>query len=247
MSHSLQIQNLYAGVGEKKILQGLNLKINTNEIHVIMGPNGAGKSTLSNCIIGNPKYQILSGDILFDDQNINNLKVDERARLGLFLSFQQPMAIKGVKNCDFVRQAMQACEKKCSLMNFFSQYDTACEELFIPKNFAERYLNIGFSGGEMKKNEILQMKMLKPKFAILDEIDSGLDVDACKVIGKNVSEMINENFGCLIITHQAKILDYIKTDFIHILIDGKIVKTGNVDLVKKIEDQGFEWIKNEVL
>ena len=132
-------------------------------------------------------------------------------------------------------------------MNFFSQYDTACEELFIPKNFAERYLNIGFSGGEMKKNEILQMKMLKPKFAILDEIDSGLDVDACKVIGKNVSEMINENFGCLIITHQAKILDYIKTDFIHILIDGKIVKTGNVDLVKKIEEQGFEWIKNEVL
>lgn len=247
MSHSLQIQNLHAGIGEREILQGINLKINTNEIHVIMGPNGAGKSTLSNCIIGNPKYKILSGDILFDNQNINTLKVDERARLGLFLSFQQPMAIKGVKNSDFVRQAMQACEKKCSLMNFFSQYDNACEELSIPKNFAERYVNIGFSGGEMKKNEILQMKMLKPKFAILDEIDSGLDVDACKVIGKNISEMVNENFGCLIITHQAKILDYIKTDFVHVLIDGKIVKTGNVDLVKKIEEQGFEWIKNEVL
>ncbi len=247
MSHSLHIQNLVAGVGEKKILQGIDLKINTNEIHVVMGPNGAGKSTLSNCIIGNPKYQILGGDIFFDDQNINNLKVDERARLGLFLSFQQPMSIKGVKNSDFVRQAMQACEKKCSLMNFFSQYENACEDLSIPKNFAERYLNVGFSGGEMKKNEILQMKMLKPKFAILDEIDSGLDVDACKIIGKNISEMVNENFGCLIITHQAKILEHIKINFVHVLIDGKIVKTGDINLVKKIEEQGFEWIKNEVL
>jgi len=247
MSHSLHIQNLVAGIGEKKILQGINLKINTDEIHVIMGPNGAGKSTLSNCIIGNPKYKIFEGNIFFDDQNINDLKVDERARLGLFLSFQQPMAIKGVKNSDFIRQAMQACGQKCSLMNFFSQYDKACEDLNIPTDFAERYLNIGFSGGEMKKNEILQMKMLKPKFAILDEIDSGLDVDACKVIGKNISDMVNENFGCLIITHQAKILDHIKTDFVHVIINGKIVKTGDVSLVKKIEEEGFEWIKNEVL
>lgn len=243
MFHLLEIKNLHAGVGEKEILKGINLTIKTNEVHVIMGPNGAGKSTLSNCIIGNPKYKIFDGEILFDNQNINNLKVDERARLGLFLSFQQPMAIKGVKNYDFIRQAMTSCGNKLPLIKFFSQYDKACADLDITTNLAERSLNVGFSGGEMKKNEILQMKMLKPKFAILDEIDSGLDVDACKTIGKNVAEMINEDFGCIIITHQAKILEYIKTDYVHILSNGNIVSTGGKELIEKIDQQGFEWIK----
>ena len=244
MSHFLEIRNLHAGIGEKEILKGINLQIETGQIHIIMGPNGAGKSTLSNCIIGNPKYKIFDGDIFLDEQSIKNLKVDERARSGLFLSFQQPMAIQGVKNSDFVRQAMQDCGEKLPLVKFFSQYDKACSELDIPINFAERYVNVGFSGGEMKKNEILQMKMLKPKFAILDEIDSGLDVDACKVIEKNISEMVNEDFGCIIITHQAKILDYLNVDFVHVLIDGKIIRTGGAELAEKIVAQGF---KNEIL
>ncbi len=242
MSNLLEIQNLHAGIGEKIILRGINLALRAGEVHVVMGPNGAGKSTLSNCIVGNPQYKISDGDISFEGKSIKDLKVDERARLGIFMSFQQPMAINGVKNSDFIRQAMISCGKGLALSSFFFQYEKACKELGMEAQLARRHLNVGFSGGEMKKNEILQMKLLKPKLAILDEIDSGLDVDALKIIGQNISE--EKDLACLIITHQAKILDYVKADFVHVLVEGQIVKTGDISLVKKIEEEGYQWLQN---
>lgn len=246
MVHILEIKDLHANIEDKEILKGVNLTINTGEVHAIMGPNGTGKSTLSSCIMGSPKYNITQGDILLDGISILNMPVDERARLGLFLAYQYPMSVSGVTNSDFVRSAMSSCGNEMSLFKFIKEYDKACKDLEMPEDLAHRYLNVGFSGGEMKRNEILQMKMLKPKFAILDEIDSGLDVDALRIVGENVSDMVNDSFGCLLITHYQRLLDYIKPTHVHIMINGKIVKTGSNELISKIDKEGYSWVKKEL-
>ncbi len=243
----LEIKDLHARVEEKEILKGINLTIKTGEVHAIMGPNGAGKSTLSSVIMGQPRYKITSGDILLNGKSILNLAVDERARLGLFLAYQYPMEVPGVTNSDFIRAAMKATSgKNPSLFTFIKEYDKATTELKMPEDLAHRYLNEGFSGGEKKRNEILQMKMLKPKFGILDEIDSGLDVDALRIVGENVYNMVNDSFGCLLITHYQRLLDYIKPTHVHVLINGKIVKTGSNELITKIDNYGYDWVKEEL-
>ena len=243
----LEIKDLHARVEEKEILKGINLTIKTGEVHAIMGPNGAGKSTLSSVIMGQPRYKLTSGDILLNGKSILNLAVDERARLGLFLAYQYPMEVPGVTNSDFIRAAMKATSgKNPSLFTFIKEYDKATTELKMPEDLAHRYLNEGFSGGEKKRNEILQMKMLKPKFGILDEIDSGLDVDALKIVGENVYDMVNDSFGCLLITHYQRLLDYIKPNFVHVMINGKVVKTGGKELITKIDNEGYDWVRREL-
>ena len=246
MSHIIEIKDLHARIPEKEILKGVNLTIKSGEVHAIMGPNGTGKSTLSSTIMGSSKYTVTSGDILFDGKSISDLAVDERARLGLFLAYQNPMEVSGVTNSDFIRSAMKACGNDMSLFKFIKEYDVALKELSMPSDLAHRYLNEGFSGGEKKRNEILQMKMLKPKFAILDEIDSGLDVDALKIVGENVSKMVSDDFGCLLITHYERLLDYIQPDYVHIMINGRIVMTGGKELIKKIDQDGYNWVKKEL-
>ena len=247
MGNVLTVKDLYARVPEKEILKGLNLQIKTGEVHAIMGPNGTGKSTLSSIIMGQRRYEVTSGDILLDGKSILDYEVDERARLGLFLAYQNPIEVPGVTNSDFIRTAIKAkTGENPSLFKFIKEYDKAITDLKMPEDLGQRYLNDGFSGGEKKKNEILQMKMLKPKFAILDEIDSGLDVDALRIVGTNVSNMVNENLGVLLITHYQRLLDYIKPDFVHIMINGKIVLTGGTELIEKIDKEGYDWVKSEL-
>lgn len=243
----LEIIDLHAEVEGLEILKGVNLTIKTGEVHAIMGPNGTGKTTLSSVIMGHPKYKITKGDILIDGVSIKNMAVDERARAGLFLAMQYPAEIPGVTNSDFVRSAMKSCSgKDVKLFKFIVDYDKAVKELKMREDLPHRYLNEGFSGGEKKRNEILQMKMLKPSFAILDEIDSGLDVDALRIVGENVSEMVGDSFGCLLITHYQRLLDYIKPHFVHIMLNGKIVRTGGNELIQKIDHEGYDWIKKEL-
>ena len=243
----LEIKDLHARVEEKEILKGVNLTIKTGEVHAIMGPNGTGKSTLSSVIMGVEKYKVTKGDILLNGKSILDMPVDERARLGLFLAYQNPIEVPGVTNSDFVRQAMAATSgKSVSLFKFIKEYDTACQSLKMPSDLPHRYLNEGFSGGERKKNEILQMKMLKPKLGILDEIDSGLDVDALRIVGENVYDQVSDTFGCLLITHYQRLLDYIKPDFVHVMINGKFVKTGGTELIEKIDHEGYDWVKREL-
>ena len=246
MQDILEIKNLHARITEKEILKGVNLTIKSGEVHAIMGPNGTGKSTLSKVVMGHPKYQVTEGEILFNGKNINSLSVDERARLGLFLAYQNPIEVPGVTNSDFIREAMKANGSNLSLFKFIKEYDKACADLEMPEGLAQRNLNQGFSGGEMKRNEILQMKMLKPKFAILDEIDSGLDVDALRIVGENVSSMVSDSFGCLLITHYERLLDYIKPNYVHVMINGKIVKTGGHELIEKIDQEGYRWVQKEL-
>ena len=247
MSDVLKISNLCARVEEKEILKGVNLEIKTGEIHAIMGPNGTGKSTLSSVIMGQTRYQVTDGDVTLNGETLLDKPVDERARKGLFLAYQNPMEVPGVTNSDFIRAAIKAKEGKApSLFKFISEYDKACQDLKMPDDLAHRYLNEGFSGGEKKRNEILQMKMLKPKFAILDEIDSGLDVDALRIVGENVYNMVDENLGVLLITHYERLLDYIKPDYVHVMINGKIVKTGGKELIEKIDQNGYDWVKEEL-
>ena len=240
--HKLEIKDLYVNVDGKQILKGLNLEIKSGETHVIMGPNGVGKSTLSNIIMGNPNYKIESGTIFFDDIDITNLKVDERANLGIFLSFQSPIEIEGVTTADFLKAAVSNKQKEeFKMLKFAREVEKIMTSLNMNKDFLNRSLNNGFSGGEKKKMEILSMYMLKPLFAILDEIDSGLDVDSLKVIGEHITKYKQEeNCGLLLITHYQRLLDYIKPDFVHVLIDGKIVKTSDESLVSYIEENGYE-------
>ena len=247
MSDILKIEGLCAKIENKEILKGVDLVIKTGEVHAIMGPNGTGKSTLSSVIMGQPKYTVTGGDIKLNDESILELQVDERARRGIFLAYQYPAEVPGVTNSDFIRSAMKATTgKDVPLFSFIRGYDKAIKDLKMREDLAHRYLNEGFSGGEKKRNEILQMKMLKPKFAILDEIDSGLDVDALRIVGENVSGMVGDNFGCLLITHYQRLLDYIKPDYVHIMINGKIVKTGGTELITKIDQQGYDWVKEEL-
>ncbi len=243
----LEIKNLHVGVEDKEILKGVDLIVNSGEIHAIMGPNGTGKSTLASALMGNPKFNITEGEAWLDGSNLLEMEVDERARAGLFLAMQYPAEVPGVTNSDFMRQALRATSgKDVGLFEFALKYEKTIEELKMRPDLAHRYLNEGFSGGERKRNEILQLKILRPKFAILDEIDSGLDVDALKVVGENVNDLIDESFGCILITHYQRILDHIKPTHVHIMIDGKIVLSGGKELIPKIDKNGYEWVKEEL-
>lgn len=248
MSDSLlKVNNLKIEADEKEILKGLNLKINKGEIHVIMGPNGAGKSTLANALMNNPKYKRLNGDIEFEGENINDLRTDERAKKGLFLSFQYPEEIPGITVENFLKYAKRSSDGTV-LKHFKFDLDLRknMKELKIDESYAKRYLNVGFSGGEKKKNEILQMLTLQPKLAILDESDSGLDVDAIRIVSKGIEMFSNEENGVLIITHNTKILENLNPDYVHVLVDGRIVKTGDGNLAKEIEENGYESFKDNL-
>jgi len=245
----LEIKNLHVSVEDKEILKGLNLTLKTGEIAAIMGPNGTGKSTLSAAIMGNPNYEVTEGDILFDGESVLDLEVDERARLGLFLAMQYPAEIPGITNAEFIRAAMNAGkedEDKISVLDFITKLDEKMELLGMREEMAERYLNEGFSGGEKKRNEILQLLMLEPKFALLDEIDSGLDIDALKVVSKGVNAMRGEGFGAMIITHYQRLLNYITPDVVHVMMEGKVVLSGGPELAARLEQEGYAKIAEEL-
>lgn len=245
----LEIKNLHVSIEDKEILKGVNLTLKTGEIHAIMGPNGTGKSTLSAAIMGNPNYEVTEGEILLDGVNVLELEVDERARLGLFLAMQYPSEIAGITNAEFMRASINAKRDendKISVMNFIKKLDEKMALLNMPEEMAERYLNEGFSGGEKKRNEILQLLMLEPTFAILDEIDSGLDIDALRVVAKGINEMRGDNFGSLIITHYQRLLNYITPDVVHIMMEGRVVMTGGADLAKRLEAEGYAGISKEL-
>ncbi len=245
----LIIKDLHVEIEGKKILKGVNLTIKSGEIHAIMGPNGTGKSTLAAVIMGDQKYTVTAGEIHLDSENILELEVDQRARLGLFLAMQYPAAISGITNSDFIRSAISAQGKNDeSLIKYIRRLENNIGELKMQRDMANRYLNEGFSGGEKKRNEILQMKMLKPNFAILDEIDSGLDIDALTVVGQNLTEEISNRsseLGLLMITHYQRLLDYIHPTHVHVMLDGRIVESGDANLAKKLETDGYEKLKDK--
>lgn len=235
----LDIQDLYVSIDGKEILKGFSLKVAPGEVHALMGPNGAGKSTLAKVLAGHPAYEVTSGAIFFEGQNINELEPEERARLGLFMSFQYPLEIPGVTNFQFLHASYSACKGTISEADFEKILLKKMKEMNMKEEFKERSLNEGFSGGEKKRNEILQMAVLEPKMAILDETDSGLDIDAMKIVADGVKKIHNSERGLLLITHYQRLLDYIKPDFVHVVIDGKIVETGSFELALKLEKQGY--------
>lgn len=246
----LSIKDLHVAIGDKEILKGINLTINTGETHALMGPNGNGKSTLLGTIMGHPKYKVTQGTITLDGEDVLSMSVDERSRKGLFLGMQYPQEIPGVTNSDFLRSAMNARrEKPLSLYQFIKAMDHATEDLEMDGNLAHRYLNEGFSGGEKKRNEILQMKLLEPKFALLDEIDSGLDVDALRIVADNINEMgetKKEDFGLVMVSHYERLYELVKPTHVHVLVDGNIVVEGGFELIEKINNEGYEWVKKEL-
>lgn len=246
---TLEIKDLHSSVEDTEILKGVDLTIRTGEIHAIMGPNGTGKSTLAATIMGHYKYEVTEGSVTLDGEDLLAFGVDERSRKGIFLAMQYPNEIPGITNSDFIKTAMQARlepGKHISLFKFIREFDQAVSDLKMHADLPHRYLNEGFSGGEKKRNEILQMKMLKPNFAILDEIDSGLDVDALKIVGENINNMRGEHFGALVITHYQRLLDYIDVDYVHIMMNGKIVRSGKKDLIAKIDAEGYDWLRAEL-
>ena len=247
MSELLRVENLHVSVGGKELLHGINLTVNKGEVHVIMGVNGAGKSTLLHAIMGNPVYKVTEGHIYFEGQEITDLSVDKRAKLGIFLSFQNPISVAGITMENFIRTAKTTISgKQQRLFPFKRLMKARMEDLEMNTSYADRYLNDGFSGGERKKSEILQMRILDPKLAMLDETDSGLDVDAVRIVSKNISEYHNENNSLLIITHLNQILKFITPEYVHVLIDGRIVKEGGPELVDEIETNGFDAYRSEV-
>ena len=236
----LEIKNLHVEVEGKKVLNGINLKLEQGEIHALMGPNGSGKTTLAQVLMGDPKYEIKKGKIMFNNKDITNLKPNKRAELGIFLSFQQPIAVSGIRISKFLREAHNSVKRsKLSLMEFQEKLEKMAASLNIDLKFLERCLNEGFSGGEKKKMEILQLAILDPKLDILDETDSGLDIDALKIVAKGVNKFMNKNKTLLIITHYKRILDYIKPDKVFVLQKGKIVKEGGAELVDHLEEKGY--------
>lgn len=244
---TLKIENLHVSIDDKEILKGVNLEVNTNEFHAIMGPNGNGKSTLLLSIMGHPRYQITKGKIELDGVDITDYSVDDRARAGLFLGMQYPVEVEGVTNSDFLRAALNSQnDKPISLFKFIKELDKEVADLKMKPDLAHRYLNAGFSGGEKKRNEILHMKMLKPKFALLDEIDSGLDVDALKIVSDAINDMKSENFGCVIISHYERLFELVKPTHVHVVVDGRIVKSGGLEIVHKIDNEGYSWLEKEL-
>ncbi|MDB5055947.1 MAG: sufC [Bacilli bacterium] len=251
MPNSLKfiIDGLKASVEGKEILKGLSLTIGGGEIHAIMGPNGTGKSTLASTLMGHPKYEVTEGTVTLDGEDVLDMAVDERARAGLFLAMQYPSEISGVTNSDFLRSAINAKRgegNEISLIKFIRQMEKKMKDLEMNAEFAHRYLNEGFSGGEKKRNEILQMMLLEPRICILDEIDSGLDIDALRIVAEGVNSLKSEDRGFLIITHYQRLLDYITPDFVHIMMQGRIVKSGGPELAELVEKDGYDWIKEEL-
>lgn len=243
MTDTFEIIDLHVRIEDREILKGLNLLFHKGEVHALMGPNGSGKSTLANAIMGHPKYTVTEGKILMKGENILEMDPDERARKGLFLAFQYPCEVPGVRMSNFLRLACTArAGREIEVMEFHDRLEKKMKHLDIDEKFMKRYLNEGFSGGEKKRNEILQMMMLEPEFAIMDETDSGLDIDALKIVSRGVNELRGPDLGILIITHYERVLRYINPDFVHILVDGKIVKSGGPDLATHLEEHGYDWI-----
>jgi len=266
MSSELVIKDLFVNVDGKPILLGVNLTIRQGEVHALMGPNGSGKSTLAYTIAGHPHYEVISGDILLDGQSVLEMEPDERAKAGLFLAFQYPTAIPGVSMANFLRQAVSAVlgytdkakqqvadggsakpigSELMPMREFRKELTEKMEKLHIDTAFARRYLNDGFSGGEKKRAEILQMAMLDPKIAVLDETDSGLDIDALRVVSEGVNNLLGDNLGVLLITHYQRLLDYIKPQIVHVFYNGRIVLSGGPDLARELEAKGYQWIREE--
>ena len=250
MKKMLEIKNVYAGINGKEILKGVNLTINEGEVHAVMGPNGSGKSTLAAIITGKPGYELYKGEILFYGKNIIEIPPEERALMGIFLSFQYPVEIPGVSMINFLKAALNAKrkyngEKELTAAEFLKFIREKQKELELASNLTNRAVNEGFSGGEKKKNEIFQMSVLEPKLAILDETDSGLDIDALKVVANGVNKLRSDNRSFIVITHYQRLLDYIVPDIVHILYDGKIVKTAGKELALELEEKGYGWIKKQ--
>jgi len=248
----LIINDLHVGVEDTEILKGVNLTIKTGEVHAIMGPNGTGKSTLAYALMGHPKYEVEKGEVLLDGENILDLDPDERAHKGLFLAFQYPVAVPGVSVANFLRTAVNAKRKAnnpedegISIPAFRKMLREKMELLELETSFAGRYLNEGFSGGEKKRVEILQMAALDPSFAILDETDSGLDIDALQTVADGVNKLRSDQQGTLMITHYQRVLDYIKPDFVHVMLDGRIVESGGPELAKRLEEEGYAWVREK--
>ena len=245
---TLEVKDLEVSVEEEKIVKGVSLEIEPGEIHAIMGPNGSGKSTLCKALMGNPVYTINSGEIIVDGEDVTHEETDERAREGLFLGFQYPSEISGISTAEFLREAINARreendEEPIKQSEFKGRMEDALDMLDMDDEYARRYLNDGFSGGEKKRNEILQLAVLQPKYAILDEIDSGLDIDALKVVANGINKLADEDRGFLMITHYQRILDYVEPDRVHVMVDGKIVESGGAELAQKLEDEGYDWAK----
>lgn len=244
--HQIEIRNLHVSVGDTPILKGINLTVPRGELHAVMGPNGNGKSTLAKVIVGDPEYTVTQGEVLVDGVDILEMEPDERARLGVFLAFQYPVEIPGVTIANFLRLAMQARKaegEEVSFTEFYGKLQNALKVLEWDESIVERYLNEGFSGGEKKRNEILQMLMLDPTYIIMDETDSGLDVDALRIVARGVNSLRGPGLGGLIITHYQRLLDYIVPDRVHIIVDGRVVQTGGPDLAKKLDTEGYDWVK----
>ncbi|WP_055442179.1 Fe-S cluster assembly ATPase SufC [Lacinutrix himadriensis] len=247
----LKINNLHASVEDKSILKGINLEVKAGEVHAIMGPNGSGKSTLASVIAGKEEYEVTDGNILLNGEDIEDLAAEERAHKGVFLSFQYPVEIPGVSVTNFIKTAINANRKAKGLedmpaKDMLKMIREKSELLEIDRKFLSRSLNQGFSGGEKKRNEIFQMAMLEPKLAILDETDSGLDIDALRIVANGVNKLKSEDNAVILITHYQRLLDYIKPDFVHVLYNGKIVKSGTAALAHELEEKGYDWIKEEV-
>ena len=244
----LEVKNLYAGIDGKTILKGLNLQIKCGEVHAIMGPNGSGKSTLAKVLAGHPSYQVTKGEILFDGKNLFDLAPDERAREGIFMAFQYPVEVPGVSNSQFLRLAYNEKMKhvggeELDPLEFNDLLKEKAKIVEMSSDFFKRSVNVGFSGGEKKRNEILQMAVLEPKLALLDETDSGLDIDALRVVANGVNQLKNEDNGIILVTHYQRLLDYITPDFVHVLAGGKIVKEGGKELALELEEKGYDWVK----
>jgi Fe-S cluster assembly ATP-binding protein len=248
VASQLEIRNLHVRTEEREILRGVDLVVRRGELHALMGPNGSGKSTLANTIMGHPGYEVTDGEVLFDGENITELAAHERAKLGLFLAFQYPVAIPGVSVANFLRLAINAQrEEPIRVKEFGAQLRRAVELLDVEDSFTSRHLNDGFSGGEKKRAEVLQMAMLRPQIAVLDETDSGLDIDALRTVAEGVQKLHDDQgLGVLIITHYQRILDYVRPEFVHIMIDGRIVMNGGNELVERLEREGYDRIREEV-
>jgi Fe-S cluster assembly ATP-binding protein len=244
----LQIRNLHVRTEDREILRGVDLTVQRGELHALMGPNGSGKSTLANTIMGHPAYEVTEGEIVFDGENIIELEPHERAKLGLFLAFQYPVAIPGVSVANFLRMAINARrEEPIKMKDFAAQLTRAVDLLDVDRSFTSRHLNDGFSGGEKKRAEVLQMAMLAPEIAVLDETDSGLDIDALRTVAEGVRKLHeDQGLGVLIITHYQRILDYVKPGFVHVMMDGRIVLEGGPELVERLEREGYDRIREEV-
>ncbi|MBL8145415.1 MAG: Fe-S cluster assembly ATPase SufC [Anaerolineae bacterium] len=253
MSVALEIRNLHVNVEDKPILRGVNLTIKQGEVHALMGPNGSGKSTLANALLGNPAYEITAGQVIFDGKDLMEMAADERSRVGLFLAFQYPVSIPGVTLANFLRLAINARMKAAdpdskgiSVSDFRKLMKAKMDMLGMDHSFAGRYLNEGFSGGEKKRAEILQMAVLQPRIAILDETDSGLDIDALRVVSEGVNTLRGPDLGVLVITHYQRILNYIQPQVVHVMYQGRIVESGGPELALKLEEAGYDWIREQV-